>query len=125
MLVDLQDVAVRRADRVLFEHLSLTVSDGDRLGVVGINGTGKSTLLRIIAGVDRPDEGEVRRGRGSRVGFLEQVPVLRAGTVSDAVGDGWEAEAALVRGDHAVGGSGQAGSAGAGPRPPGRAAGPR
>jgi ABC transport system ATP-binding/permease protein len=97
MLVDLQDVAVRRADRVLFEHLSLTVSDGDRLGVVGINGTGKSTLLRIIAGVDRPDEGEVRRGRGSRVGFLEQVPVLPAGTVSDAVGAGWEAEAALDR----------------------------
>jgi ATP-binding cassette subfamily F protein uup len=97
MLVDLQDVAVRRADRVLFEHLSLTVSDGDRLGVVGINGTGKSTLLRIIAGVDRPDEGEVRRGRGSRVGFLEQVPELPVGTVSDAVGAGWEAEAALDR----------------------------
>ncbi|HEX4244846.1 MAG TPA: ABC-F family ATP-binding cassette domain-containing protein, partial [Acidimicrobiales bacterium] len=97
MLVDLQQVAVRRVDRTLFEDLSLTVSDGDRLGVVGTNGTGKSTLLRIAAGVDLPDEGQVRRGRGSRVGFLDQVPDLPAGTVRAAVGAGWEADAALDR----------------------------
>ncbi len=96
-LVDLQQVAVRRVDRVLFEGLSLTVSDGDRIGVVGVNGTGKSTLLRIVAGVDEPEEGQVRRGRGSRVGFLEQVPHLPPGTVRSAVGEGWEAEAALER----------------------------
>ena len=97
VLVDLQDVAVRRVDRVLFEGLSLTVSDGDRVGVVGINGTGKSTLLRIIAGVDSPEAGQVRRGRGARVGFLDQVPELPAGTVGQAAGEGWEAEAALER----------------------------
>ena len=97
VLVDLQKVTVRRVDRDLFDGLSLTVSDGDRIGVVGINGTGKSTLLRIVAGVDRPDEGQVLRGRGARVGFLEQVPVLPPGTVRQAVGDGWEGEAALER----------------------------
>jgi ABC transport system ATP-binding/permease protein len=97
LLVDLQQVAVRRVDRVLFEDLSLTVSDGDRIGVVGINGTGKSTLLRIVAGIDQPEEGQVRRGRGSRVGFLDQVPQLPPGTVRAAVGEGWEAEAALER----------------------------
>jgi ABC transport system ATP-binding/permease protein len=97
VLVDLQDVAVRRVDRVLFEGLSLTVSDGDRIGVVGINGTGKSTLLRVVAGVDQPDEGVVRRGRGTRVGFLEQRPELPPGTVAEAVGEGWEAMAALER----------------------------
>jgi ATP-binding cassette subfamily F protein uup len=97
LLVDLQQVAVRRVDRVLFEDLSLAVSDGDRIGVVGVNGTGKSTLLRVIGGVDLPDEGQVRRGRGSRVGFLDQVPELPPGTVAAAVGDGWEAEAALDR----------------------------
>ncbi len=96
-LVDLQQVAVRRVDRVLFEGLSLTVSDGDRIGVVGVNGTGKSTLLRIVAGADEPEEGQVRRGRGSRVGFLEQVPHLAPGTVRSAVGEGWEAQAALER----------------------------
>jgi ATP-binding cassette subfamily F protein uup len=97
LLVDLQHVAVRRVDRVLFEGLSLTVSDGDRIGVVGVNGTGKSTLLRVIAGAERPEEGEVRRGRGSRVGFLAQIPTLPPGTVRSAVGQGWEAEAALER----------------------------
>jgi ATP-binding cassette subfamily F protein uup len=97
LLVDLQQVAVRRVDRVLFEDLSLAVWDGDRIGVVGVNGAGKSTLLRVIAGVDMPDEGQVRRGRGSRVGFLDQVPALPPGTVAAAVGDGWEAEAALDR----------------------------
>jgi ATP-binding cassette subfamily F protein uup len=97
VLVDLQNVAVRRVDRVLFEDLSLTVSDGDRIGVVGTNGTGKSTLLRIIAGVDPPEQGAVRRGRGSRAGFLDQVPELPPGTVREAVGEGWEAEAAIDR----------------------------
>jgi ABC transport system ATP-binding/permease protein len=97
VLVDLRQVTVRRADRVLFEGLSFTISDGDRVGVVGVNGTGKSTLLRILAGVDAPEEGQVRRGRGSRVGFLEQVPELPLGTVRAAVGQGWEAEATLDR----------------------------
>ena len=90
-------MAVRRVDRVLFEDLSLAVSDGDRIGVVGVNGTGKSTLLRVIAGVDQPDAGQVRRARGARVGFLDQVPDLPAGSVAAAVGEGWEAEAALDR----------------------------
>ncbi len=97
VLVDLEQVAVHRVGRALFEGLSFTVSEGDRIGVVGINGTGKSTLLRIVAGVDAPEEGYVRRGRGSRVGFLEQVPELLPGTVRTAVGEGWEAEAALSR----------------------------
>ncbi|HEY7948268.1 MAG TPA: ABC-F family ATP-binding cassette domain-containing protein, partial [Acidimicrobiales bacterium] len=97
VLVDLQQVSVRRVDKVLFERLSLTISGGDRIGVVGINGTGKSTLLRILSGVDKPDEGEVRRGRGVRVGYLEQVPQLPPGSVRAAVGEGWEADANLDR----------------------------
>ena len=97
MLVDLEQVSVRRVGRALFEDLSLTISGGDRLGVVGVNGTGKSTLLRLIAGVDPPEQGQARRGRGARVGFLDQEPQLPAGTVTSAVGDGWEAEAALSR----------------------------
>jgi ABC transport system ATP-binding/permease protein len=97
LLVDLENVTVRRVDKVLFERLSLTVSDGDRLGVVGSNGAGKSTLLRVLSGVEVPGEGQVRRRRGARVGFLEQVPELPSGTVRAAVGAGWEAEAALDR----------------------------
>jgi len=97
VLVDLEDVGVSMPDRALFAHLSVTVSTGDRLGVVGINGTGKSTLLRVMAGRLEPDYGTVRRGRGTRTAFLGQTPELPPGTVGDAVGDGWESAAALDR----------------------------
>jgi ATP-binding cassette subfamily F protein uup len=97
VLVDLESVTARRPDRPLFEDLSLTVADGDRVGVVGINGTGKSTLLRVVAGIDPPEGGRVRRGRGTRVGYLEQEPVLPAGPVRAVVGAGWEGDAALER----------------------------
>jgi len=97
VLVDLQDVGVTVGDRVLFADLALTLATGDRLGVVGINGTGKSTLLRVLAGRLEPDTGVVRRGRGVRTSWLGQTPELPAGTVRDAVGDGWEAAAVLDR----------------------------
>ncbi len=95
ILVDAEKVAVRRPDRPLFENLSVTVNTGDRLGVVGRNGSGKSTLLRILAGTAEPEDGVVRRGRGVRVGWLEQEPALPPGTVQGAVGEGWEASAIL------------------------------
>ena len=97
ILVDLERVAARRPDRPLFEDLSLTVRTGDRLGVVGRNGTGKSTLLRVLAGANRPEEGTVRQGREVRVGFLAQRPVLPPGDVRAAVGTHWEAAAILER----------------------------
>ncbi len=86
-----------RPNRPLFSDVSVTVSRGDRLGVVGINGTGKSTLLSVIAGTRRPETGEVRRGRGVTVASLDQVTRLDGGTVRDAVGAGWRGEAALDR----------------------------
>src|SRR5665213_1863512 len=85
------------ADRTLFGDLSVTIHSGDRLGVVGINGTGKSTLLRVLAGRLDPDSGAVRQGRGVRTAFLDQAPSLPPGTVREAVGSGWEAAAALDR----------------------------
>ena len=97
ILVDLDAVSSRRPHRPLFDELSMTVSTGDRIGVVGVNGTGKSTLLRVMAGVIDPESGAVRHGRDVRIGFLEQRPHLPPGTVRAAVGDGWEAEAVLER----------------------------
>lgn len=79
------------------ENLFLTISSGERIGVVGINGTGKSALLKIIAGDLEPDSGDIRRGRGVHVGFLEQIPILPSGTVRDALGPGWQVDAALDR----------------------------
>lgn len=97
ILVDLQQISLEGADRTLLKDLSLTISSGDRIGVVGINGVGKSTLLRIIAGEVAPDSGTIRRGREVNVGFLEQIPHLPEGTVRDALGSGWQVDAALDR----------------------------
>ncbi len=97
ILVDLQNVALQGPDRAVLEDLYLTISSGDRIGVVGINGTGKSALLKIIAGKLEPDSGDVRRGRSIQVGYLEQIPVLASGTVREVLGTGWQVDAALDR----------------------------
>lgn len=105
ILVDAQGLAASRPNRPLFADVSITISAGDRVGVVGINGCGKSTLLRMISGEIEPLAGVVRRGRGARIGVLGQNPVLPAGTVRDAVialsgcatSEIWRAEAMLDR----------------------------
>jgi ABC transport system ATP-binding/permease protein len=97
ILVDAAGIAASRPGKPLFSDLSLTVSSGDRLAVVGINGTGKSTLLGVLAGTVVPEQGTVRRGRGTRVVVLDQAADLPAGTVREVVGGGWEGEAVLDR----------------------------
>jgi ATP-binding cassette subfamily F protein uup len=97
IFIDLEHVVLNGSERAILEDLTLTVSSGDRIGVVGINGVGKTTLLRIVAGVLTPDSGQTRRSRDVRVSFLEQIPSLPDGTVRDALGSGWRVEAALDR----------------------------
>ena len=97
ILVDLQRVTFFGADRPVLDNLSLTVSSGERIGVVGINGAGKSALLAIVRGDLAPDAGEVRRPRDLRVGVLEQEPSLPPSTVREALGSGWQVDAALDR----------------------------
>jgi ATP-binding cassette subfamily F protein uup len=97
ILIDAQGLKASRPNRPLFDDISLTLSDGDRIGVVGLNGCGKSTLLRILSGDYSPDSGVVRYGRGARIGMLAQQPVLPKGSVRDAVGEDWRGEAMLDR----------------------------
>jgi ATP-binding cassette subfamily F protein uup len=100
--VDLQGVAASRPGKPLFDDLSVTVATGDRLGVLGVNGTGKSTLLRILSGDEPPESGRVVVGRDVTVAVLDQQGDLPAGTalaaVEQAAGAGaWEAAAVLDR----------------------------
>ena len=60
----------------LFENLDLDVHEGDRIGVVGANGCGKSTLFRMLAGAEVPDHGVIAKSRGLELGWLTQDPVL-------------------------------------------------
>src|SRR5436190_13727372 len=72
--------------RTILKNISLNFFPGAKIGVLGLNGSGKSSLLKIMAGVDDNYEGEVIRMPGIRVGFLEQEPVLaKDKTVREAV----------------------------------------
>ncbi len=71
--------------KVVLDELSLGLESGDRIGVVGRNGEGKSTLLRILAGTLEPDSGRVTSRGGTTVGVLDQGDSLPAGTVLEAV----------------------------------------
>ena len=85
----------------LFTDVSFVLADGDRVGLVGPNGTGKSTLLRILAGLDRPDEGRVTLGEADTVGFLaQQAPqpdLTLAGHLHRSAGEVYDLHAELER----------------------------
>lgn len=84
--------------KTLFENVSFTIEDDDKTGVIGVNGTGKSSMLRIIAGQDTPDEGEVETFGAVRVEYLAQTPELDpAITVIDQVFRSNTLETNLVR----------------------------
>lgn len=67
-------------DRNLFESIDFSVEEGDKIGVIGINGTGKSTLLRIVAGIEEGDEGEYTKGNHVVINYLPQNPEFEKGT---------------------------------------------
>ena len=72
--------------RVLLDDADFSINEGEKIGVIGINGTGKSTLLRIIAGLEEADEGTVTRGRNLTIRYLPQTPVFDKGaTVLEAI----------------------------------------
>ena len=84
-----QEIVLRYNERVLLDHASFGLAPGDRVGLVGRNGAGKSTFLRILAGELEPDSGELTRQRGTVVGYLPQTFELDpAHTVYESVREG-------------------------------------
>jgi ATP-binding cassette subfamily F protein uup len=78
-LVSLKDITQYSGTRCLFDRLSLVLTEGERVAIIGPNGAGKSTILRMIAGEAVPEEGEVIKRRGLRVGFAPQSDQFEAG----------------------------------------------
>jgi len=72
-------------DEVLLDQVSIGVAEGERIGIVGRNGGGKSTLLKVLAGVESPDSGEVTRANWARFGLLNQADSSYPGSVRDFV----------------------------------------
>ena len=74
ILLSAQNLSKTYLERTVLNDVSFFLNEGDRVGIVGINGTGKSTLLRILAGVEEPDSGTVIRTKGIRISYLPQIP---------------------------------------------------
>ena len=64
------------AERTLLSDAAFSLQEGEKVGVIGVNGMGKSTLLKILAGVEEPDEGTVIMGNHVKMAYLEQTPVF-------------------------------------------------
>lgn len=71
-----EQVTKTYGEKTLFKDISFTISEKERIGLIGINGTGKSTLLKLIAGIDLPDEGELIGAKDYTISYLPQQPDL-------------------------------------------------
>lgn len=78
-LLTIEHLIKSYTERLLFDDTSFSINEGDKIGLIGINGTGKSTLLRIVAGLEEPDQGTVVKGRNLDIRFLSQNPVFHEG----------------------------------------------
>jgi ATP-binding cassette subfamily F protein uup len=76
-LLNAEKISKSYTEKVLFDHVTLGINEGEKIGVIGINGTGKSTLLKMIAGLEEPDDGTITKGKTIRVEYLAQAPVFQ------------------------------------------------
>lgn len=79
MILTIENFKKSYGDKVLFENINLTIDEGDKIGIVGVNGTGKSTFIKAAAGLIAPDEGTVTKMRGLRIECLAQESEFAAG----------------------------------------------
>ena len=73
-VINVEHISKLYGDKMILEYLSCSVDEGDKIGIIGINGTGKSTLLRIIAGEEEADEGKIIFSNGMTIGWMGQNP---------------------------------------------------
>ena len=80
-ILNLEHVSKNLGGRVILDEASVGIEAGEKVGIIGVNGTGKSTLLSIVAKVMEPDEGEVIWQNGLRISYLLQNPIDRKSVV--------------------------------------------
>ena len=85
-LVTAEHLTKSYTERLILNDADFSINEGDKIGLIGVNGTGKSTLLKLVAGLEEPDTGTVVRGRSLDIRYLPQNPVFREGeTVLESV----------------------------------------
>ena len=76
MILTLKNISKSYSEKILLDNINLYIDDKDKIGIVGVNGTGKSTLLKIASQVEEPDNGKVTKGNSIKISCLPQVPVF-------------------------------------------------
>ena len=74
VLLNAEHLVKNYTEKPLLQDVSLAVETGEKVGIIGVNGTGKSTLLKILAGAEEPEAGRITRAAGLRTGDLPQNP---------------------------------------------------
>ena len=88
-LLTIEHLTKAYTERKLFDDTDFSIQEGDKIGIIGINGTGKSTLLKILAGQEEPDAGKVTKGSKVQIRFLTQQQTFPENmTALEAVMDG-------------------------------------
>ena len=101
-IINIEHISKIYGEKTIFDDASFGVQEGDRIGIVGINGTGKSTLLRMIAGESTPDSGQIIRQNGLRIAYVPQNPVfpedadIRSFAFDRGDGEDWQVESCLT-----------------------------
>src|SRR5437899_11118400 len=78
-IISARELSKRYGVAPLFQNISFTVSEGDRIGVIDPNGSGKSTLLEMLIGQVKPDSGDVAARKGTRLSYVSQISEYPAG----------------------------------------------
>ncbi len=88
-LINIENITKYYTDTPLFNNAYFTVDEQEKIGIIGINGTGKTTLLKMLIGAEEPDEGTITRANHAVIRYLPQIPVFQEGaSVLEAVMDG-------------------------------------
>ncbi len=97
-ILSAEGISKSYSEKILFNDISLGIGEGDKIGLIGVNGTGKSTLLKVIAGIETVETGNIIKSNKVRVGYLEQSPAFEPGTtVLQQVFNGHSAVMVLLR----------------------------
>ncbi len=97
-LITLENITKSYSEKILVDNISLGINEGEKIGTIGVNGTGKSTFLKIIAGMEEPDSGTVTKGNRVRIEYLSQSPDYdENATVIEQVFRGNSDEMSLLR----------------------------
>lgn len=101
-IINIEHISKIFGEKTIFEDASFGIQEGDKIGIVGINGTGKTTLLKMVAGLEEPDEGQIIRQNNLKIAYLQQNPEFPEGAtvaeyaLSDSPDVNWKVQSNLI-----------------------------